>query len=118
MDAVRKWSHFLHGKHFTLITNQRAVPFVFDPSRLGKNKNMHENSDLAAEPGNYDYKIKHPPGKENWALDPLSRLSFIATTNVNVDLLKIHEQLGHPGISRLSHFVRIKDLQYLIPLKM
>ena len=40
MDGVQKWSHFLHGKHFTLITDQRAVSFMFNPSRLGKIKNM------------------------------------------------------------------------------
>ena len=31
MDAVRKWSYLLHGKHFTLITDQRAVSFMFAP---------------------------------------------------------------------------------------
>ena len=82
---------------------------MFDPTRLGKIKNIIIQT-WRAELGNYDYEIKHRPEKENWAPDALSRLSFIATSDV--DLLKIHEQLGHPGISRLSHFVRTKNLPY------
>ena len=64
MDSVRKWSHFLHGKHFTLITDQRAVSFMFNPSRLGKIKNMKIQT-WRAELGNFDYEIHHRPGKEN-----------------------------------------------------
>ena len=33
MDAVQKWSYLLHGTHITLITDQRAVSIMFDPSR-------------------------------------------------------------------------------------
>ena len=71
MDGVRKWSHFLHGKHFTLITDQRAVSFMFNPSRLGKIKIMKIQT-WRAELGNFDYEIQHRPGKENYAPDALS----------------------------------------------
>ena len=111
MDAVRKWSYLLHGKRFTLITDQRAVSFMFDPRRLGKIKNMKIQT-WRAKLGNFDYEIQHRPGKLNLAPDALSRLSYLGTTVL--DLVKIHEQLGHPGISRLSHFVRCKNLPYSV----
>ena len=111
MDVMRKWSYLLHGKRFTLITDQRAVSFMFDPRRLGKIKNMKIQT-WRAELGNFDYEIQHRPGKLNLAPDALSRLSYLGT--LVPDLVKIHEQLGHPGISRLSHFVKCKNLPYSV----
>ena len=109
MDAVRKWCHLLYGKHFTLITDQRAVSFMFDSRRMGKIKNTKIQT-WRAELGNFDYSIKHRPGSQNVAPDALSRLCMIS--RMGMDLVKIHEQLGHPGISRLSHFIRMKNLPY------
>ena len=63
-----------------------------------------------AELGNFDHEIKHRPGKLNLAPDALSRFSYLGAFVPN--LVKIREQLGHPGISRLSHFVRCKNLPY------
>jgi len=28
IEAVRKWHHFLAGRHFTLITDQKSVSYV------------------------------------------------------------------------------------------
>ena len=39
IEAVRKWSHYLHGKTFTLITDQKSVVFMFDHKNCGKIKN-------------------------------------------------------------------------------
>ena len=109
IDAVRKWSHLLHGRKFTLLTDQRAVSFMLDPKRLGKIKNTKIQL-WRAELGNFDYDILHRPGKNNLAPDALSRacVSIYSTP----DLFDIHQKLGHPGISRLSHFVRTKNLPF------
>ena len=111
VDAVRKWSYLLHEKHFTLITDQRAVSFMFDPRRLCKIKNM-KNQTWRAKLGNFDYEIKHRQGKLNLAPDALSRLSYLGPTEP--DLVKIHKQLGHPGILRPSHFIRSKNFPILL----
>ncbi|XP_054259839.1 uncharacterized protein LOC128984533 [Macrosteles quadrilineatus] len=39
VEALRKWRHYLVGKHFKLITDQRSVSFMFDNNRHGKVKN-------------------------------------------------------------------------------
>ena len=62
--------------------------------------------------GNFDYEIKHRPRKLNLAPDALSHLSYLGPTKL--DLVKIHKQLGHPGISHLSHFIRSKNLPYSV----
>ena len=92
-----------------MITDQRAVSLTFNPFRLGKIKNIKIQT-WRAELGNFDYEIQHRPGKENYAPNALSRLSFVI--GPKNELLEIHEQLGHPGISRLSHFIRTKNLPY------
>ena len=62
-----------------------------------------------AELGNFDYDIKHLPGKSNLAPDALSRAySIIPFTE---DLSQLHNKLGHPGISRLN-FVHSKNLPF------
>ena len=63
-----------------------------------------------AELGNFDYDIKHLPGKSNLAPDALSRACSIIP--LAEDLSQLHNKLGHPGISRLSHFVRSKHLPF------
>ena len=60
----------------------------------------------------FSYKVIHRPGSENVAPDALSRVcSIIGQPG---DLRGLHESLGYPGVSRLWHFVRSKNLPYLI----
>ena len=109
MNAVRKWNHFLHGHRFTLVTDQRVVGFMLDPKRLGKIKNTKLQL-WRAELDSFDYYIEHRPGKLNVVADALSRVPSIAS--FYLDLAKIHQQIGHPGEYRLSHFVRSKNLSF------
>ena len=39
IEATRKWSQFLKGRHFTLVTDQSSVAFMFDQKNRGKIKN-------------------------------------------------------------------------------
>ena len=39
IEAVRKWRHFLAGRHFTLVTDQRSVAFMIDNKKRSKIKN-------------------------------------------------------------------------------
>ena len=36
IEAVRKWAHFLHVRHFTLITDQCPLQFMLDSAKRGK----------------------------------------------------------------------------------
>ena len=45
IEAVRKWTHFLSRQHFTLVTVQRSVLFMFDNRKRTKIKK--QNSMLA-----------------------------------------------------------------------
>ncbi|CAB3981036.1 Retrovirus-related Pol poly from transposon [Paramuricea clavata] len=39
IEAVRHWKHFLTGRHFTLVTDQKSVSYMFDQRHKTKIKN-------------------------------------------------------------------------------
>lgn len=111
VEAVRKWRHYLCGRRFLLLTDQQAVSFIFNPSKHGKIKNdklLRWRIELSC----YDFDIKFRPGKENAAADCLSR---VTASMPSYDSLKeIHSALCHPGITRMTHLVRARNLPYSI----
>ncbi|BHF58955.1 hypothetical protein SprV_0100191000 [Sparganum proliferum] len=110
VESIRKWKHFLLCNHFKLITDQRSVAFIFGNQQKGKVKNDKiERWRLELSPFKFD--IVYRPGKENRAADMLSR-NCCGALLTNVDLKELHESLCHPGVSRLSHFVRARNLPF------
>ena len=39
VEALREWKHYLLGRHFKLITDQKSVAFMFDNTKRGKINN-------------------------------------------------------------------------------
>ena len=110
VDAVRKWHHLLANKHFTLITDQRSVSYMFDKEHsnsIKNNKLMRWRLELAA----YKYSIIYRPGDKNAAADTLTRAFCGAVVN-DEKLHEIHDSLCHPGITRTLHFIRTRNLPY------
>ena len=109
-EAIMKWSHLLSASHFTLITDQRSVSFMFDNSHASKIKNdkiLRWRMELSP----FQFDISYRPGKDNIAADTLSRA---CATSSQSNLVKIHEDLCHPGVTRLYNFVRTKNLPYSV----
>ncbi|CAM1308932.1 Uncharacterised protein r2_g1910 [Pycnogonum litorale] len=128
IESIRKWRHLL-VKHFTIVTDQRSVSFMFDRkavSRIKNDKILRWRIELAQ----YSYSVSYRPGKENLSADALSRcnslrcVTVLATAVAPIpvinpvvvhslhNLRKIHIDLCHPGVTRLLHFVRRKNLPY------
>uniref|UniRef100_A0A5S6Q597 RNA-directed DNA polymerase n=1 Tax=Trichuris muris TaxID=70415 RepID=A0A5S6Q597_TRIMR len=93
VEAVRHWQHYLTGKHFTIKTDQRSVSFMFNK--------QHRNFDII-----------HRPGKDNVPPDVFSRIACGLVAYDSSHLKLVHEGLCHPGVTRLQHFVRTKNLPY------
>ena len=111
IEAIRKWKHFLAGKHFTLNTDQEAISFIFNQKKLTKIKNdklIRWRCELSC----YSFDIVHKPGVENIAADAMSRVVASVSHNGLDKLRKLHSQLAHPGATRLLHFVRSKNLPF------
>jgi len=60
----------------------------------------------------FDFEIVFRPGKLNSVSDALSR-AYCASLH-ETTLYTIHASLCHPGITRLYHFVRAKNLLYAL----
>lgn len=109
IEAVRKWKHFLARRPFTLITDQKSVAFMLDNRKRTKIKN-NKIQCWRLELASLSYTIQYRPGKENVGPDTFTR-AFCASS-FSYNLQQIHDNLCHPGISRLSHFVRSKNLPF------
>jgi len=109
IEATRKWFQFLKGRHFTLVTDQRSVAFMFDQKNHGKIKNT-KIMVWRLELGQLNYSIRHRPGKDNVAPDAMSRICSSMSSVFQLRLL--HDQLGHPGFARMYHFIRSHNLPY------
>ena len=114
MEAVRRWHHYLSCRQFDLVTDQRALSFILNKAHNGKVKN-NKIQLWKAELSSFNYRIRHRPGKLNVVPDALSRAKVTASLHPpSFDLKNIHRQLGHPGISRMTHFVRSKNLPFSV----
>ena len=108
MESIRKWDHFLKGRHFTITTDQKSITFIFD-----KNRGKIKNTKLLVwrlELSQYSFDIRYKPGVQNVAPDALSRIcsSIFSSSGIT----ELHRQLGHPGYARLYHFVRSRNLPF------
>ena len=99
VEALWKWKHYLIGRHFHLITNQKSVSFMFDPKTSSKIKN-EKIARWRMELSCYSFDVSYRPGKENAAVDALSRVCGLTTSSS--DLQSIHRELCHPSIIRMK----------------
>lgn len=113
VEACRKWFHYLVCRKFQIITDQQAVSFMFNQKHSGRVKN-DKILRWRLELSSLDFDIQYRPGPYNVTADCLSRANTCASTTTpnRRTLLQIHEDLAHPGVVRLNHFVRTKNLPY------
>lgn len=114
VESLKKWRHFLIGKPFKLITDQRSVAFMFDTNHSSKIKN-EKIQRWRLELAPYTYDIVYRPGRDNFVADTLSRVcaSIDATSRLE-RLKKLHGNLCHPGVTRMHHWLKTKNLAYTI----
>ena len=124
VEACRKWSHYLTGRKFRLITDQQAVSFMFDQSHHGKIKN-DKIQRWRIELSTFNFDIQYRPGPLNFTADCLSRAdspeptvqppspAHCAVSSNHRTLQQLHNDLAHPGIVRMHHFVKTRNLPYI-----
>ena len=111
VESLRKWSHLLLCKKFTLITDQRSVSYMFSDKHDTKIKN-EKIQRWRMELMPYKFEIIYRPGKDNVAADMLSRVKETEAVSNNLIncasvesnkrlALKLHIQYSHPGVTRM-----------------
>ena len=78
-EAVRRWKHYLKGRHFSLVSDQQAISYMFDQNHKRKIINTNMLS-WRLELTQFSHDIRHHPGVGNAAPDAFSRVC-IATSN-------------------------------------
>ena len=73
VESIRHWKHYLAGKNFTLVTDQKSISFMFDAKRGGKIKNDKIQS-WKIELACYNLDITCRPGKENAPADSFTHI--------------------------------------------
>ena len=118
VEAIRNWSHFLRRKKFKLITDQKAVAYMFDNFKKSKIK-IVKIQNWRLELSEYRFDVEYRPGRLNSAADALTRntkakiCGQISSISIKDNLLeKLHKEMGCPGITRLFHQVKIRNLPY------
>ena len=61
----------------------------------------------------YAFDIMYWPGKDNLSADALSRVIY-PHCSAAIDLKSLHDQLCHPGVTRMSHFFRSCNLPFSV----
>ncbi|XP_042216731.1 uncharacterized protein LOC121862492 [Homarus americanus] len=84
---------------------------MFHSKKLGKIKN-DKIQQWWVELVCFDNNIVYRPGTENSTAVALSRAFCLATNHNN--LSDLHQQLCHPGVTRMAHFIRIRNLPYSV----
>ena len=116
VEALQKWRHFLLGNCFQIVTDQQALSYMYDSKKLGKIKN-EKIARWRIELSPFKFEIIHRPGKLNEVADTLTRngptCGSIQGGGMK-ELSKLHDLLCHPGIARLSHFIRARNLPYSV----
>ena len=75
VESIRAWKHYLQGRYFKLITDQRSVAFMYNSSssKIKNDKIMRWRVELSS----YKYDVVYRPGTENKGADPLSRIQSV-----------------------------------------
>ena len=77
-------------------------------SKIKNNKIHCWRSELAS----FSYTIKFRPGRDNVAADVFTH-AVCASVNT-FTLQELHQNLCHPGVRRLAHYVRAKNLPFVM----
>lgn len=114
VESLRKWRQFLIGRNFKLITDQKSVAFMFDQKHQHSKIKNDKIQRWRLELSNFNFDIVYRPGKENIVADALSRVNNMIASTTSNDLMQLHKNLCHPGVTRMVHWVRSKSLAYSV----
>ena len=112
VECCRKWRHLLLSvPFFTIVTDQKSVSLLFGSHRVSKIK--HEKmTRWRLELSEFNFNIEYRPGRLNTAADALSRVS--SCMNMLQPLISLHGKLCHPGVTRLNHYCKVRNLPFSV----
>ena len=111
VECCRRWKHLINSvPNINIITDQRSISLIFN-KQISRNIKNDKLIRWRLELADVNNTISYRPGHENIAADALSRCCSIQSTSKT--LHNIHFQLCHPGIKRMLHYCKTRNLPYL-----
>ena len=94
VSSVQKWRHYLLGRKFTIISNQKALKFLLEQREVQPQFQRWLTKLLG-----YNFKILYHLGLQNKAADALSRIEYplevnSLTTNGIVDMEVVDKEVN------------------------
>lgn len=84
ITATKHFRNYLRTTKFTIFTDLKTADTIINKSICGHKREINRHDKWVLELSEYDYKLKHLPGKLN-VVDALSRLTEVTTMNENID---------------------------------
>ena len=84
VEAFRKWEQFIRSYPTLVLTDQKAIAFIFYRQKLIR---------WRLELSQYRYEISYRPGSQNLSVDVLSGI----TDAHDSQIASLHKSLAHPG---------------------
>lgn len=84
ITATKHFRNYLRTTKFTIFTDLKTADTIINKGICGHKREINRHDKWVLELSEYDYKIKHLPGKLN-VVDALSRLTEVTTMNENID---------------------------------
>lgn len=110
VESLRKWRHYLIPRRFKVVTDQRSVSFMLN-KQLGNKIKNEKIERWRLELACYNFEIEYRCGQLNTTADTLSRVAALSTVD---NLFEIHQSLCHPGIRRLHHYIKLRNLPFSV----
>lgn len=85
---------------------------MFNINHTGKIKN-DKIQRWRVELSCYSFDVRYRRGNDNLAADALSRVCCTSSSQ-KPDLKKLHDSLCHPGVTRMFHFIRSRNLPFSV----
>ena len=87
VQAVTKWHHYLHGRHFVIQTDHHSLKYLLQQRITFLGQHAWSTKLMG-----YDYEISYKKGRENVLADalsivPLSELVLMAISAISSDLM-------------------------------
>lgn len=111
--AVEKFHYYLLGNKFTILTDHRALEFIYNGKHRDGKRAMTRAEGWALRLEAYDFDIKYVPGEKNIA-DPLSRMceqkdEAYAESDRNQELCRIEISLNE--LNEGGQALTVKDIR-------
>ena len=106
VEAFRKWEQFIRSYPTSVLTDQKAIAFIFSrqKSRIKNEKLIRWRLELSQ----YRYEISYRPGSQNLSADALSRIAVAQDSQIAL----LHKSLAHPGINRFWEYIQRHKLAF------